>query len=849
MPTLVIDGRETEVAEGTKVIEAAEQLGIMIPRFCYHPALGPVGACRVCAVKFLQGPFKGVQMSCMIDARDGMVVSTTDEEAVDFRRHVIEWLMLHHPHDCPVCDEGGHCLLQDMTIAGGHGIRRYPGKKRTYRDQHLGPLVQHEMNRCIQCYRCSRYYQELAGYRDLGVMQIGYRVYFGRQRDGNLESPYAGNLIDLCPTGVYTDKPSRFVGRRWDYQRSRSLCIHCSLGCHLVASVRNRTVVRTEAAFSDVVNGHFICDRGRYGYFYASAPGRPRTPGLHGMETDYPLGLRAVTDRLRAVVAEAGPGAVACVGSLRSSLETQAMLVRLCEENGWKSPCFFADRSQAARADAVVSRLEPGLALSMREIEGADCIVAIGTDPVNEAPMLAMAMRQAERRGANVTVIDPRPLFLPLGFRHIVLEPGAAGRALAWMVGRSVERRDAETVGAEALRFREAIPDSGPLPASTARDLDEAAESLRASRRPAIVCGTEVSCDWTPALAADCVLLLRAAGKQAGLFYALPGANAFGAAMLAGASAGAAVVRTFERTLGEIENGAARALIAVEADPLGRWPDPERVSRALARLDLLVLLDHVDSVSARAAHVFLPTATLFEAGGIFVNQEGRAQKAGTGFRGGTPVEQTSAGSHPPRVFRKEIPGRTVPAWRILEDVSRSLSRQPITGETATTEPLLAWLAEKREVFRALLAPACGEFPQQGVRLLGPSQDASRFSTEGLSETGPGGRGNAGDLELFLVDWTFGTEELSIRSPDLSQVETAPCLFMHAEDAAAAGLADGDVARIGAGGSGDAASVRVSVCVRENMARGVLFLPRHRTLEWQKLGGPPVRLRREQITKI
>ena len=246
MPKLIIDDQEIEVPEGTKVIDAAEKLGIVIPRFCFHPALGSVGACRVCAVKFLQGPFKGVQMSCMIDAKDGMVVSTTDEEAVDFRKHVIEWLMMNHPHDCPVCDEGGHCLLQDLTIAGGHGIRRFQGKKRTHFDQYLGPLIQHEMNRCIQCYRCSRFYQEFSGYRDLGVMQIGSRVYFGRYKAGTLDSPFAGNLTDICPTGVYTDKPSRFFGRRWDYERSPSVCINCSLGCHTVVSARYRQIVRIQ---------------------------------------------------------------------------------------------------------------------------------------------------------------------------------------------------------------------------------------------------------------------------------------------------------------------------------------------------------------------------------------------------------------------------------------------------------------------------------------------------------------------------------------------------------------------------------------------------------------------------
>ena len=255
MPKLIIDEQEILVPEGTKVIEAAERLGIMIPRFCYHEALGSVGACRMCAVKFVEGPHKGVNMSCMVDAKDGMVVSTTDAEAVEFRKYVIEWLMLNHPHDCPVCDEGGHCLLQDETVSGGHGIRRYSGKKRTYQDQDLGPFVQHEMNRCIHCFRCRRFYQDFAGYRDLGVLQIGSREYFGRFEDGRLESPFSGNLIDICPTGVYTDKPARFKGRRWNFERGPSLCLHCSLGCSTTGSARYREMMRQEARYSEAVTG------------------------------------------------------------------------------------------------------------------------------------------------------------------------------------------------------------------------------------------------------------------------------------------------------------------------------------------------------------------------------------------------------------------------------------------------------------------------------------------------------------------------------------------------------------------------------------------------------------------
>jgi len=254
MIKLIIDNIPIEVPEGTTVLEAAQSVDVPIPHFCWHPALGKAGACRVCAVKMLDGPVKGVQMSCMLPAQDGMVVSTTDDEAVAMRQSVIEWLMINHPHDCPVCDEGGECQLQDYTIAGGHGIRRYDGKKRTHRNQYLGEHIEHEMNRCIQCYRCVRFYQEYAGGTDFGVMGRAAMVYFGRQEEGPLESPFSGNLVDICPTGVFTDKTARFCARYWDYDMAPSICPHCSLGCNTVPMARYRELLKTTARRNDRVD-------------------------------------------------------------------------------------------------------------------------------------------------------------------------------------------------------------------------------------------------------------------------------------------------------------------------------------------------------------------------------------------------------------------------------------------------------------------------------------------------------------------------------------------------------------------------------------------------------------------
>ena len=667
MPKLKIDGYEIEVPKGTKVIAAAERLGIFIPRFCYHAGLGSVGACRMCAVKFVDGPVKGVQMSCMVDAADGMVVSTRDEEAVDFRRHVIEWLMENHPHDCPVCDEGGHCLLQDMTVAGGHGIRRYLGKKRTYRDQFLGVFVQHEMNRCIHCWRCRRFYQDFSGYRDLGAMQIAYRTFFGRAKDGPLESPYAGNLTDICPTGVYTDKPSRFKGRRWDFARGPSLCIHCSLGCHTVTSARYREIVRLEAGFSESVNGYFICDRGRYGFYYTNHPQRPRQARVGGEDVPRGQAIQRAAEKLSQISQQAGPQSIACLGSVRSSLENQAMLMHLCQHRGWRGPAYFVDPPVERNVKAAVSRLDSRVAVTMGEIEKADFILAVGADPVNEAPMLALAMRQAFRKEATVVVIDPRPVFLPFDFDHVPVAPQDLDLYLSILTRSAVDRSVAMDLGSRAARFYDTIPADPPLDSLKSR-LSAIGEKLRQSRNPVIVCGTGIVRETTPGVAADSALLLQGAKKKAGVFYLLPGANAFGAAFLSTPNG------SFVQMIEGMENGSVKALLVVENDPFWSFPDQKRMEQAIDGLDLLMVIDYLPSKTAERAHVLLPSSTLFETGMTFVNQEGRVQLAPAVHRGGIPIEQLTGGGHPPRQFRSDIPGgEPKAAWQILSEISGVMS--------------------------------------------------------------------------------------------------------------------------------------------------------------------------------
>ena len=504
MPRLTIDNIDVEVPSGTSVLEAARKIGIVIPHFCYHPALGSVGACRLCAMRFIDGPVKGLQMSCMIPAQDGMVVSTGDPEAVRMRSLVIEWLMANHPHDCPVCDEGGECLLQDYTVAGGHGIRRFTGKKRTFIPQYLGAFIEHEMNRCIECYRCVRFYQEYAGGSDFGVMGSARRVYFGRFADGALESPFSGNLVDICPTGVFTDKTARFRARYWDYEMAPSVCPHCSLGCSTTPAARYRELLKTMARRNDAVNGWFICDRGRFSNAAGNDPARPRSPLVDGRESSWDEAQDALVIRLGEILELYGPGSIALVGSPRLSLEGNVIVAKLAELCETDTLCYFTDDEEGMRTDAAVSLLSKDNAASLADVREADCVAIVDCDLREEGPMMLLAVRQAWRKGAPVFLVG----------EHSLLD-------------------QAKTVSIEAvqLSFLEEVP-------------------LGIFENPVVICGTRYN---APAVFES---LAKAEAKLSFLF---DGPNACGAALLAREHDSVSLAEA-------VATGKVKGVVAIEAD-------------------------------------------------------------------------------------------------------------------------------------------------------------------------------------------------------------------------------------------------------------------------------------------
>ena len=403
MAVIHIDGTTVEVDSGDNLLQACLSLGIDVPYFCYHPALGSVGSCRQCAVKQYQtkedmeaGRGRLV-MSCMVAPSNDMYISVTDDEAKAFRKSMVELLMTNHPHDCPTCEEGGHCHLQDMTYMSGHNTRRYRFTKRTHHNQELGPFISHEMNRCIACYRCVRFYKDYAGGEDLGVYGSNNRVYFGRDQDGQFESEFSGNLTEVCPTGVFTDKThSERYNRKWDMQYAPSICHGCSAGCNISPGERYGELRRIENRYNGEVNRYFLCDRGRFGYGYVNRSDRPtqaleRLNGKH-VKINLDYALDETINRLQGKK-------VIGIGSPRASLETNFALKNLVGFDNFSTGLNYQQQALVNKCIEVLTTegiYNPG----MTDIESHDAVLILGEDITQTSSRVALSIRQAAKNEA-----------------------------------------------------------------------------------------------------------------------------------------------------------------------------------------------------------------------------------------------------------------------------------------------------------------------------------------------------------------------------------------------------------------------------------------------------------------
>ncbi|WPP44131.1 NADH-quinone oxidoreductase subunit NuoG [Pseudomonas sp. AN-1] len=624
MATIHVDGNSYDVDGADNLLQACLSLGLDIPYFCWHPALGSVGACRQCAVKQYndENDKRGrIVMSCMTPASDKTWISIDDEEAKHFRESVVEWLMTNHPHDCPVCEEGGHCHLQDMTVMTGHNKRRYRFTKRTHQNQDLGPFIAHEMNRCIACYRCVRYYKDYAGGEDLGVYGAHDNVYFGRVEDGVLESEFSGNLVEVCPTGVFTDKThSERYNRKWDMQFAPSICQQCSVGCNTSPGERYGEIRRIENRFNGSVNHYFLCDRGRFGYGYVNREDRPRQP-LFGTQK---LGIDAALDK----AAELLKGLkVIGIGSPRASLESNFALRELVGAGNFYSGIAAAELANLRLIRQLLDN-GPLPTPSLRELEEFDAVFVLGEDLTQTAPRIALALRQAARgKATEIAAAAKIPEWHQLAVQNV------AQHALNPLFIASVTSTRLDDVAEECvhaapddlarLGFAVAHAIDPSAPAVTGLDAEAAALAARiaaallAGQRPLIVAGASLGSQALLEAAGNIARALKNREKNAGISLVAAEANSLGVTLLGGESVDAA--------LDVLTCGQADAVVVLEND-LYRRAAADKVDAALAKARVLIVADHQHTATAARADLLLPVASFAEGDGTLVSQEGRAQR-------------------------------------------------------------------------------------------------------------------------------------------------------------------------------------------------------------------------------
>lgn len=625
-----INGKQYETEPGKNLLHTCLALGFDIPYFCYHPALGSVGACRQCAVKKFRdaGDNKGrIVMSCMEPVADGLMISTNDEEVIEFRKAVIEALMINHPHDCPVCDEGGECHLQDMTVMAGHAYRRYDFRKRTYLNQFMGQFIHHEMNRCIQCYRCVRYYRDYAGGKDLHVFGSASRIYFGRHEEGALESIFSGNLVEVCPTGVFTDNTFRnHYTRKWDLTNSPSICNNCSVGCNIILSSRYGTIRRIRSRYHANINGYFLCDRGRFNYEYINSNERIRKPVIKEQRYGEPEELSP--EKLKSALFSAIKGRrVAGIGSPRASLESNYALLTLTGKDNFYHG-VTAEEYELTKAAIRIMKENPAHTPSLSDIEKADAILILGEDPVKTAPMMALAIRQASRnRSFELAAAAGVPLWNDAAVRDI----GQDTRSPVFIASISETRLNditqenfqgnPEKIAALGLMIASSIDNSLDAPAKADAKLKELARKisniLLNANNPLIISGLETRNISVLQAAADIATALSMKEKKPGLAIIFPYCNSVGLGMLDG--------RPVDDLICSVSQGETDTLIILESN-LYKIPAQELADAMFEKCNNVIVLHHSRNETTERANIVLPSGTFAESTGTIINYEGRAQR-------------------------------------------------------------------------------------------------------------------------------------------------------------------------------------------------------------------------------
>ncbi|MBI4206228.1 MAG: NADH-quinone oxidoreductase subunit G [Betaproteobacteria bacterium] len=632
MLEIEIDGKKLEVAEGSTVMDAANQAGIFVPHFCYHRKLSIAANCRMCLVQVEKAP-KPLP-ACATPVTNGMKVWTHSDQAVNAQKGVMEFLLINHPLDCPICDQGGECQLQDLAVGYGASGSRYQEEKRVVFEKNLGPLIATDMTRCIHCTRCVRFGQEIAGIMELGMIGRGEHAEIITFVGKTVDSELSGNVIDLCPVGALTSKPFRYTARTWELTRRPSVSPHCGLGSNLTVQVKQNRVMRVLPRENEAINECWLSDKDRFAYEGLNSEQRLVRPMLKRggawQEVEWPMALEFIAGELRRVRDQHGAQAIGALATPHQSLEELYLLQKLTRGLGSGNVDFRLRQSDFGTDDRLAGA--PWLGMKIDEIGQLDRVLVVGSTLRKDHPLLAHRLRQATKRSTQLNVINPVDDELLMRVAHkAIVAPGAMPDMLAQVLVAAAQRKNATVPSG----MRAAL--EGVVPSEAAERI---AESLVSGRNAAVFLGNLAQhhprASQLHALAQE---LTAVAGARLGFLG--EAANSVG-----GFVAGAVPLAAEPRGLNACEMlrqpRKAYLLLGVEADL--DTHDSQQALAAMRQAELVVALSAYQHKAVEYAHVMLPIAPFTETAGALINTEGTVQSF-SGVVG--PL------------------GETRPAWKVL----------------------------------------------------------------------------------------------------------------------------------------------------------------------------------------
>ncbi|BEU97548.1 NADH-quinone oxidoreductase subunit NuoG [Acidovorax sp. DW039] len=685
MVEIELDGQKVEVAEGCMVMHAAEKAGTYIPHFCYHKKLSIAANCRMCLVDVEKAPKP--MPACATPVTQGMIVRTKSDKAIKAQKSVMEFLLINHPLDCPICDQGGECQLQDLAVGYGGSSSRYEEEKRVVLHKDVGPLISmEEMSRCIHCTRCVRFGQEIAGVMELGMIHRGEHSEITTVAGDTVDSELSGNMIDICPVGALTSKPFRYSARTWELSRRRSVSPHDSTGANLIVQVKNHRVMRVVPLENEAVNECWIADRDRFSYEALNGPDRLTQPMLKQggvwKEVDWQTALEYVANGLKNIKTEHGTGAIGALVSPHSTLEELYLSSALVRGLGSDNIDYRLRNAQFAAPEGI-----RWLGTSIASLSTLRRVLVVGSNLRKDHPLFAQRIRQAARHGCQVSAVASKVHDWAMPVATFVAQP-----ANQWL----------SVLGAIATAIAQEKGVSAPHGATPADDAAKAiAASLLGGERKAVLLGNAAAHHGE---AAQLLALANWIGQQTGatVGYLTEAANTVGAQF-----AGAHPVNG-GLNAAQMLSGGVKAALLLNNEPVYDSAWGQKAAEGLSQSEMVVTLSPFKS-NLEFSDVLLPIAPFTETSGSFVNAEGRIQSFHAVVR---PLGETRPAWKVLRVLANllGIPGfdfetsqdvlaraTNAPAGTVTHvpasQLSNAVSGTPASGATIVAEPVVASIYE------------------------------------------------------------------------------------------------------------------------------------------------------------